>query len=147
MIKIREIKTFVKVCNKNIFYIINWNRYTKPLSLALQSSKCDVYKAFVDAQNCKKVIAPQRSDTVFNRCIWMKTTATADSIGIELSKPRTVGRMTNRANAAFAEDSVPSYYRIDAFFPFVDHCLSELNERFPEQTRPSFLAFQLSITI
>jgi hypothetical protein len=44
-------------------------------------------------------------DTVLNRCIWMKTTAIADSIGIELSKPRTVGQMTNRANAAFAEDS------------------------------------------
>jgi hypothetical protein len=73
----------------------------------------------------------------------MKTTAIADSIGIELSKPRTVGRMTNRANAAFAEDSVSSYYRINAFFPFVHHCLSELNERFPEQTRPSFLALQL----
>ena len=29
--------------------------------------------------------------------------------------------MANRANAAFAEDSVPSYYRINAFFPFVDH--------------------------
>jgi hypothetical protein len=65
----------------------------------------DVYKAFVDAQNSKKIIAAQRSDTVFNRCIWMKTTAIADSIDIELSKPRTVGRMTNRANAAFAEDS------------------------------------------
>jgi hypothetical protein len=51
--------------------------------------------------------------------------------------------MTNRANAAFAEDSVPSYYRINAFFPFVDHCLSELNERFPEQRSPFFLAFQL----
>jgi hypothetical protein len=38
----------------------------------------------------------------------MKTTAITDSIGIELSKPRTVGRMTNGANgAAFAEDSVP----------------------------------------
>jgi hypothetical protein len=74
----------------------------------------------------------------------MKTTAIADNIGIELSKPRTVGRMTNRANGvAFAEDSVPSYYRIHAFFPFADHCLSEPNERFPEQTRPSFLAFQL----
>jgi hypothetical protein len=73
----------------------------------------------------------------------MKTTAIADSIGIELSKPGTVGRMANRDNAAFAEDSVPSYYRINAFFPFVDHCLSELNERFPEQTRPSFLTFQL----
>ena len=98
--------------------------YTKPLSLALQNSKCDVYKAFVDAQNGKKIIAAQRSDTVFNICIWMKTTAIADSIGIELSNPRT--------DAAFAEDSVPSYYRINAFFPFVDHCLSELNERFPE---------------
>ena len=101
----------------------------KNLSLALQNSKCDVYKAFVDAQNCKKVIASQRSDTVFNRCIWMKTTAIADSIGIELSNPRTVGRMTNQANAAFAEDSVPSY-RINAFLPFVDHCLSELTRGF-----------------
>jgi hypothetical protein len=73
----------------------------------------------------------------------MKTTAIADTIGIELSKPRTVGWMTNRANAAFAEDSVPSYYRMNAFFSFVDHSLSELDERFPEQTRPSFLAFQL----
>jgi hypothetical protein len=73
----------------------------------------------------------------------MKTTTIADSIGIELSKPRTVRWMTNRANAAFAEDSVPSYYRINAFFPFVDHCISELDERFHEQTRPSFLAFQL----
>ena len=27
MIKIREIKTFVKVCNTNIFFIINWNRF------------------------------------------------------------------------------------------------------------------------
>ena len=117
--------------------------YTKPPSLALQNSKCNVYKAFVDGQNCRKVISAQKSDTVFNRCIWMKTTAIADSICIELSKPRTVGRMTNRANAAFAEDFVPSYYRMNAFFPFVDHCLSELNERFPEQTRPSFLTFQL----
>ena len=49
--------------------------YAKPLSLALQNSKCNVYKALLDAQNCKKVIAAQRSNTVFNRCIWMKTTA------------------------------------------------------------------------
>ena len=38
--------------------------YTKPLSLALQNSKYDVYKACVDAQNCKKVIAAQRSDSL-----------------------------------------------------------------------------------
>ena len=67
--------------------------YTKPLSLVLQNSKCDGYKAFIDAQNCKKVIAAQRSNTVLNRCIWMKTTAIADNIGIELSKPRTVGQI------------------------------------------------------
>jgi hypothetical protein len=35
------------------------------------------------------------------------------------------------------------YEVIIAFFPFVDHCLSEFNERFPEQTRPFFLTFQL----
>jgi hypothetical protein len=62
----------------------------------------------------------------------------ADSIGIEQSKPRTVGRMTNRANAAFAEDSIPSYYRINAFLPFVDHWLSELTRGFlNKHVRPS----------
>jgi hypothetical protein len=109
-----KVNAFIHLMERSTFivalvvahHILN---YTKPLSLALQNSKCDVYKAFVDAQNCKKVIAAQRSDTVFNRCIWMKTTAITGSIGIELAKPRTVGRMTNRANAAFAEDSVPSY--------------------------------------
>ena len=29
MIKIREIKTFVEVCNKNVFYIIDWDKITK----------------------------------------------------------------------------------------------------------------------
>ena len=50
--------------------------------------------------------------------------------------------MTNRANAAFAEDSVPSYYRINAFFPFVDHCLSEVTRGFLSK-HVSCLAFQL----
>ncbi|VDI50001.1 Hypothetical predicted protein [Mytilus galloprovincialis] len=66
--------------------------------------------------------AAQRSDEVFNRCIWMKAAAIAESIDIELGKPRTVGRMRHRANAAFSDDSVHGYYRVNAYFPFVDHC-------------------------
>lgn len=43
--------------------------YMKPLTLALKSSKCDVYKAFVDVRNCKQVINDQRCEEVFHRYI------------------------------------------------------------------------------
>ncbi|XP_061170352.1 52 kDa repressor of the inhibitor of the protein kinase-like [Saccostrea echinata] len=116
--------------------------YMKPLTLALQSSKCGVYKAFVDAQNCKQVINDQRCEEVFQRCIWSKASAIADSIGIELQKPRTAGHMQHRANTVLA-GTAEEYYRINTYLPFLDHCVKELNDRFSDETRPSFLAFKL----
>ena len=67
--------------------------YTKPLSLALQNSTCDVCKAFVDAQNCKKIIAAQRSDTVFNICISVSSCLNQEQsdewqIGLTLHLPK-----------------------------------------------------------
>lgn len=115
--------------------------FTKPLSLALQNSKCDVFKAFNDAQTCIKVVQDQRTDEVFHRSVWEKATAIADSLEIELTKPRTTGRMRHRENAEAVD--AESYYKINTFFPFADHCLNELRERFSDKLRPSFLAFKL----
>lgn len=70
--------------------------FTKPLSLALQNSKCVVFKAFNDAQTCIKVVQGQRTDEVFHRSVWEKATAIADSLEIELTKPGTTGRMRQR---------------------------------------------------
>jgi hypothetical protein len=58
--------------------------HIKPLTLALQSSKCDVYKAFVDVQTCKQAIEDQSCDEVFQRCIWSKLATIAESVGVEL---------------------------------------------------------------
>lgn len=88
------------------------------------------------------MINDQRSEEVYHRCIWSKATAIADSIGIQLQKPRTAGQMRHRANAALT-GTAEEYYRINTYLPFVDHCLSELNNRFSDETRPSFLAFKL----
>ncbi|XP_061196463.1 uncharacterized protein LOC133204738 [Saccostrea echinata] len=71
--------------------------YMKPLTLALQSSKCDVYKAFVDAQNCKQVI----------------------------------------------NDSVVRKFFRDVYGQKHQPLLTEVNDRFSDETRPSFLAFKL----
>lgn len=89
-----------------------------------------------------EVINDQRSEEVYHRCIWSKATAIADSIGIQLQKPRTAGQMRHRANATLT-GTAEEYYRINTYLPFVDHCLSELNNRFSDETRPSFLAFKL----
>lgn len=50
--------------------------------------------------------------------------------------------MRHRANATLT-GTAEEYYRINTYLPFVDHCLSELNNRFSDETRPSFLAFKL----
>lgn len=90
------------------------------------------------------MINDQRSEEVYHRCIWSKATAIADSIGIQLQKPRTAGQMRPRANATCTlTGTAEEYYRINTYLPFVDHCLSELNNRFSDETRPSFLAFKL----
>jgi hypothetical protein len=38
--------------------------YTRPLAQALQKADCDIVKAYVDANTCKKVIREQREDSV-----------------------------------------------------------------------------------
>jgi hypothetical protein len=88
---------------------------TRPLSQALQKADCDIVKACVDANTCKKVIREQRED----------------SVDVVIEKRRTARRMAHRSTAGEIDDMAMQYFKVNVFFPFVDHCLMQLGQRFP----------------
>lgn len=54
-----------------------------------------------------------------------KPTAIADSVDVVLSKPRVASCSRYRNNAGGCEsDNAVEYYRINVYFPFIDHCES-----------------------
>ena len=88
---------------------------TRPLSQALQKADCDIVKACVDANTCKKVIREQRED----------------SVDVVIENRRTARRMAHRSTAGEIDDMAMQYFKVNVFFPFVDHCLMRLGQRFP----------------
>lgn len=85
---------------------------SQPLSLALQKMNCDIVKAYRDAKLCKDTILLQRQESKFD-VLWEKATAIADTVGVVLSKPRTVNWSRFRSNAGSElNDSDIEYYTI-----------------------------------
>jgi len=66
--------------------------------------------------------------------IWKQSCALASLSDTELVQPRLTGggRQRNRANVPVA--SPEEYYRCTVFIPFMDHVLSDLQERFADQS-------------
>jgi hypothetical protein len=62
----------------------------------------------------------------------------ASAIGVEPSQPRAVGRQRHRANAP--TQSVEDYYKVNIFYPFVDHIIAQLNDRFSENMKDVLFA-------
>lgn len=114
-----------------------------PLSMALQKTNCDIVKAYQDANFCKDAMMKQRVESKFES-VWEKATTIADSIGVALSKPRTATCSRYRSNAGCDLDAdVKEYYRRNVYFPFIDHCVSQFNERFPDTAQSLFLGYKL----
>ncbi|KAJ8311031.1 hypothetical protein KUTeg_011415 [Tegillarca granosa] len=116
--------------------------YTHPLSQALQKTSCDLFKAYNDAQHCKSVIKNQRSDEVF-QVLFTRASTLAECVNVCIEKPRVSGRMAHRAAAGDACDSALVYFRINMFYPFIDHCVAQLEERFPVNMSSILLASKL----
>jgi len=51
-------------------------------------------------------------------------------VGITISKPRSVRLQRHRANAGAVDQSPSDYYRINVYYPFIDHVVGELETRF-----------------
>ena len=98
--------------------------YARPPSQALQKADCDNVKACIDANTYKKVILrEQREDSTF-RNLWGKIEALADSVDVVvIEKPRMARRMAHRSTAGDIDDMAMQYFKVNVFFPFIDHCL------------------------
>ena len=62
----------------------------------------------------------------------------ASAIRVEPCQPREVDRQRHRANAP--TQSVKDYYKVNIFYPFVDHIIPQLKERFSEDMKDVLFA-------
>ena len=112
------------------------------LSQVLQKADRDIVKACIDANTCKKVIREQREDNTF-RNFWGEIEALVDSVDVVIEKPRTAERMAHWSTAGEIDDTAMQYFKVNVFFPFIDHCLMQLDQRFPADKTDMFLASKL----
>ena len=119
--------------------------FSHPLWLSLQNTNCDVIKVYQNARLRQTTISKQRNETKFGE-LWRKAKVIADDIGTELTKPRTVAISRFRSNSGVNTkdaENAETYYRRNIYYPFIDHCLKELSEQFPESSLSRFTGYNL----
>ena len=110
---------------------------TISLSIQLQSVELDLVKAMSDIQDVIDTLMARRknSEKSFNQ-IWLEAQKMGEQAGIELECPRITKHQAHRGNI---EAPTPEeYYRLNAYIPFLDYMLSQLNERFSSHNQAIF---------
>ena len=69
--------------------------------------------------------------------------ALEDSVDVVIEKPRTAERMAHWSTAGEIDDTAMQYFKVNVFFPFIDHCLMQSDQRFPADKTDMFLASKL----
>ena len=98
---------------------------------SLQTKSCNLGDAYQSVTLAKECIKSARGDESWQK-VWSRISQVADSINVTLIKPRTTTVQRHRANAAH-NDQPSDYYRINVFYPFIDHVVGELETRFSVQ--------------
>ena len=99
---------------------------------ALQKKSCNLSDAHSDVKLSKEIIQNARNQETWNQ-LWEKINNLARENSLELRKPRITSKQMHRPNAGGISVSVSEYYKINIFFPFIDHVLEELSTRFSSQ--------------
>ncbi|VDI17171.1 Hypothetical predicted protein [Mytilus galloprovincialis] len=113
----------------------------KPLTLFLQKTDCNMVTAFDEANGLIKILGEKRNDEQFNQ-LFSRAKRIADRLEVDLRPKRRVGRQVHRENAALESDPT-SHWRINLFFPFIDHVISELQRRFPNDLKTQMMGYYL----
>ena len=96
----------------------------------LQSTACNLAAAYHDVALAQECIRDSRNEECWKK-LWATTVLQiASAVGISISKPRSVGQQLHRANAGAVDQSPSDYYRINVYYPFIDHVVDELETRF-----------------
>ena len=102
-------------------------QFLTPLSNALQAPALDLVVASHHAAELKGVLQTKRATDEHFNSLWASGLATTNSNGITLSVPRTVQCQQHRSNTPAT--SPPDYWRLNVYIPFIDHIISELDDR------------------
>ena len=62
--------------------------------------------------------------------LWKKATQLASTVGLTIEKPRAARAQIHRGNVGSVNQSSSTYYRLNVFYPFIDHVVTELETRF-----------------
>ena len=99
------------------------------VTTALQSTECNLADAYGDVALARECIRDSRSEECWKK-LWARVLQIASAVGITIIKPRSVGLQRHRANAGAVDQSPSDYYRINVYYPFIDHVIGELETRF-----------------
>ena len=99
------------------------------MTVALQKVDCNLADAYNDVTIAKECIRDARNERSWES-IWTRAMQIANEIDITIQKPRSVTRQVHRSNAGGVSQSSSDYYKINVYFAFIDHVISELDVRF-----------------
>ena len=101
----------------------------------LQAKQCDLVQAYRRGvgermhPRCK-----ERADLGYT--LWDRIQHVGQAAGIEITKPRTTTSQRHRENAGQPDQTASDYY------PFIDHVLQELQNRFNPEVHKGLIAVQ-----
>ena len=61
---------------------------------------------------------------------WKKATQLASTVGLTIEQPRAARAQIHRSNVGSVDQSSSMYYRLNVFYQFIDHVITELETRF-----------------
>ena len=99
------------------------------VTIALQKKDCNLTDAYHDIALARECIIDSRNEDSWEK-VWNRVDQVASAMGITIAKPRTARLQCHRANAGAADQSSSGCYRINVYYPFIDHVVKELETRF-----------------
>lgn len=108
--------------------------YLGSVTKLLQEKACDLGEAYENVKLAKSCIENSRNNEQYWNKLWSSIEAIGKTIDVEIKSPRLAGRQQHRANASSGDDqSASDYYRLNVFYPFADHAVNQLDDRFTDR--------------
>ena len=115
--------------------------YLALVTKTLQAKQCDLVQAYKDVELAKECIHDARNEQTW-ATLWDRIQHVGQAAGIEITKPRTTTSQRHRENAGQPDQTASDYYRVNVFYPFIDHVLQELQNRFNPEVHKGLIAAQ-----
>lgn len=100
--------------------------YLGSVTTSLQRVHCNLVDAYSDVKLARKCIQDSRNDDGW-RQVWTRVNHLASATGITICQPRTARVQYHRASAVAIDQSCSDYYKVNVYYPFIDHVITELD--------------------